>query len=592
MPTIADIRQKYPQYQDMSDDALAGALHKKFYSDMPEADFRAKVGMEAPAQDGGGFAGTADAFGRGVAKAAGLGFMDEIGAGARWLGGKVLPWQPEVTYDQALEEVRGSDEAAAEAHPVADIAGIVTGAVGTGVGLARSGLTATGRLASRGLPGMMAGSAVDGAILGGIQGFGQGEDGFENRAAGAGEGALVGGTIGAMLPAAVSGISSAARRAITPFTTSSERQALASALGREGVEVSAGQATGSRGLRYAESEIGGQAAEDLMERQGEQFTAAALRRAGINANRATPDVIDGAFGRIGKEFDDLGGRNIVVPDRKLQDDIVDTWREYMSLTPEAARAPIIGKMVGDLNNVFKNGGRLNGAAYQAMRSRLDRAARGTADPQLGEALRGLRSSLDDAMERSISANNPRDLGAWRQVRNQYRNMLVLERAATGAGENAAQGLISPSALRNATVTKQGRRNYARGTGDFSELARAGEGIMKAMPNSGTAGRLNAQNLGTTFMGALGGIAGTSAGGVAGGVAGAVAGAAIPKVVGKMMMSKGGQAYLRNQLQSGSLSPETKTAIISAINQIDAEALPGILRGDREALEITVTPALR
>ena len=45
MPTIAEIRQQYPQYQDMSDADLAGALHKKFYSDMPVAEFNAKIGL-------------------------------------------------------------------------------------------------------------------------------------------------------------------------------------------------------------------------------------------------------------------------------------------------------------------------------------------------------------------------------------------------------------------------------------------------------------------------------------------------------------------------------------------------------------------
>ncbi len=48
MPTIQEIRKQYPQYSDMSDEALATALHRKFYSDMPEADFRSKIGMPAP----------------------------------------------------------------------------------------------------------------------------------------------------------------------------------------------------------------------------------------------------------------------------------------------------------------------------------------------------------------------------------------------------------------------------------------------------------------------------------------------------------------------------------------------------------------
>lgn len=45
MPTIAEVRQKYPQYQDLSDDALADALHKKFYSDMPVDDFKSRIGL-------------------------------------------------------------------------------------------------------------------------------------------------------------------------------------------------------------------------------------------------------------------------------------------------------------------------------------------------------------------------------------------------------------------------------------------------------------------------------------------------------------------------------------------------------------------
>lgn len=47
MPTIAEIRSKYPQYSDMSDAALADALYSKFYSDMPRDAFNAKVGFSA-----------------------------------------------------------------------------------------------------------------------------------------------------------------------------------------------------------------------------------------------------------------------------------------------------------------------------------------------------------------------------------------------------------------------------------------------------------------------------------------------------------------------------------------------------------------
>ena len=39
MTTIAEIRSQFPQYSDLSDTQLSDAIHAKFYSDMPKADF-------------------------------------------------------------------------------------------------------------------------------------------------------------------------------------------------------------------------------------------------------------------------------------------------------------------------------------------------------------------------------------------------------------------------------------------------------------------------------------------------------------------------------------------------------------------------
>lgn len=46
MATLEEIRQQYPQYSDMSDADLAGALHQKFYADMPRDQFDAKMGVK------------------------------------------------------------------------------------------------------------------------------------------------------------------------------------------------------------------------------------------------------------------------------------------------------------------------------------------------------------------------------------------------------------------------------------------------------------------------------------------------------------------------------------------------------------------
>lgn len=46
--TIQQFREQYPQYASKSDQELADALHSKFYSDIPRADFDAKIGLLPP----------------------------------------------------------------------------------------------------------------------------------------------------------------------------------------------------------------------------------------------------------------------------------------------------------------------------------------------------------------------------------------------------------------------------------------------------------------------------------------------------------------------------------------------------------------
>lgn len=350
---------------------------------------------------------------------------------------------------------------------------------------------------------------------------------------------VAGALIGATAPALV-------RRAVTPFPASRARQAAARTMQREGVDLTGGQATGNTALRYTESELGGARGAQFMERQGEQFTAAALRRAGIGASRATPEVIDGAFRRIGNQFERLSRGNQLIPDRAFVNDLKGALKWYADRVSQPNRAPIIANYADEIANAVKRGG-VPGEAYQSLRSRIATDARGIGDPYVKLTLRDLAETLDDAMERSIAGANPSALGAWQEARRQYRNLLVIEKAATGAGENAALGLISPSQLRAATVN-QGRRAYARGQGDFADLARAGEATMKPLPNSGTPGRLRAQTMIYGIPAAIGSTVGANAtGDLPGGLLGLVAGAALPMLAGRAIMAPAGRSYLSNQL---------------------------------------------
>ncbi len=292
---------------------------------------------------------------------------------------------------------------------------------------------------------------------------------------------------------AAGSLSGLAQRAVTPFPISPERQAMVGTLQQEGVPLTAGQVTGSRPLRYAESVLsdtpgaGGRAGA-IDEAQRGAFTAAALKRIGIDANSAGPDVLAGAKQAIGNQFNILSGRNTATFDPQFGQDVGKVLNDYDGMTLPNQQAPIVQKTIDGFSQL---GGSMPGTQYQAVRSNLDKAARGVtqANPPLSQALFGLRNALDGAMTRSIT---PEDASAWQDARDQRRNWKVIQQAATGAGENAAQGNISPAALRSAAVG-QNRGAYATGEGDFADLARAGVGVMSPLPNSGTAPRMAIQH---------------------------------------------------------------------------------------------------
>lgn len=523
--------------------------------------------------------GAGGAAGLGAADMASFGFGDELGAGlgaaSEYLASKITGDKPR-SYDELLSSMRNQDAAAKESNPGSYLAGQAVGALGSGAGLARGGLSLTANAIGQGSSlGRVAGmSALDSGILGGAMGFGGGEGGLVERSKNAGQSALISSAIGLAAPVATTALSSTVRRAISPMRIAPERQAMVDVLKREGVELTAGQTTGNKTLSYLESELGGGRGADFLEKQGEQFTAAALRRAGIDAPRATPEVMDQGFIQLGQKFDDLAARNQIIPDKQLVDDIRSTVGGYRELVPASARAPIVEGLSRDIVEAAQKPTGITGDIYQALRSRLDTLARGSgSDSHLASAFRGLRDTIDDAMSRSISKNNPADAGAWKEVRNQYRNMLILEKAATGAGENAAAGLISPSQLRNAVVG-MGRRAYARGQGDLSQLARAGERLMKALPNSGTAPRTAARQLGTSIPTLLGAGVG-SAGGPMGAIAGGIAGGALPFAAGRSLLSGSGRAYLTNQAAANPLlNPANNGLLQSMMNQLGAGAASG------------------
>ena len=367
--------------------------------------------------------------------------------------------------------------------------------------------------------------------------------------------ARVGGAVAGLTAPTVAG------RLITPLPMSASRQAAVKTLEKSGVrDLTAGQKTGNRKLQYAESELGGQRIDDMLEGQQEQFTTAILNRAGISGSRATPDAMRRAYDDIGSEFDRLAGSNTAKADPQFTQDVVQVANDFAAIGPAKERIEAFRRFANDIGMVMSPAGEISGKAYKALRSRIERAARETSDPEFAIALRGLRNALDDNMERSMAAAGSPDVGAWRDVRQRYRDFLVVERAASAPG--AEQGLITPAQLRAAESGVRGKRDYVLGRGNFGDLARAGQTVMKPLPQSGTAPRQAVRGIGTT----LGAIAGGQAGGgdAYAMMAGGFAGAAVPDMLGKLLLSRLGRNYLSNQ----AITPPRVSPVGAAVTGVE------------------------
>lgn len=148
----------------------------------------------------GGIQNNARAISDAITQGATFGFADEIAAGLAspvrsLLTGEDLP----TAYGQQLDDIRGIEAATAAEAPIASTAGNIAGAVGTGIGLARGGVSLMNGARPTALSMGMRGAA-EGAIYGGLHGFGAGEtmdDRIEQAASGAAWGAGLGGALGA-----------------------------------------------------------------------------------------------------------------------------------------------------------------------------------------------------------------------------------------------------------------------------------------------------------------------------------------------------------------------------------------------------------
>jgi hypothetical protein len=351
-----------------------------------------------------------------------------------------------------------------------------------------------------------------------------------------------------------------------------ETRRLVDVAGQEGIPLTAGQATGSRPMRAAESVFstlpttaGRQ--EGVMRMQREAFNRAVLGRAGVRGeNLATPDVLQAARDRIGGELGAIANRNTMTVNADVMQRVQQVAQDATRYLPRDVAQPVRNRIADFIDKIDTQNFTVSGQAYARLDSAISRQIREASDGGVRGALQTLRDALREGMDASISGA---DAEAWQAARRQYANLAMITRAMNSPNAATAAGNVPPAALSQALASGP-QRNFAMGRGEMNDLTRVGRAfIQDAVPNSGTPERNYMINLLTG--GAVGGgalAAGGSPGAAALTTAATLAG---PRVAQEMYLAPAVQAYLRNQLADQLINP-VQAGTLQGISAAQAKAL--------------------
>lgn len=414
------------------------------------------------------------------------------------------------------------------------------------------------------------GAGLVGGIAGALQPTAENESRLVNTGLGAGLGVggqAAGNALGRVL------------RPVAP-RLGPEEQALAQAAQREGIPLTAGQATGSRPLKTVESVFENlplTSGPQLATREAQQraFTAAALKRSGIQSDSAGAATLFGQKQALGDTMSGIAEKSTLDFNKTgLADKLTQIVANAEARLPPASASKVAGTVDQILSQV-DDAGRMSGTNYQGWREPL-RSLR-MEGGATGNVYGDIRRALDDAFRSGLAGAEG---DAYRGASRQYANLKATMNAMGGPGNLPATGQVSPAALGASLARSVGKEGRALGQGDMNELARIGQVFVREqVPNSGTAQRQLAQMLLTTGGGAsAGGGTALATGGDfttgAGVGAGIGAGALVaPRAAQALMNSAAGQAYLKRGLVA--LTPTQRQALAAALRSAAISTEPAL-----------------
>lgn len=251
---------------------------------------------------------------------------------------------------------------------------------------------------------------------------------------------------------------------------------------RIGYKPTAGQITQNPAIQNFENYLAkspGSAGRMQAVNQANQtaLNRAAAKAMGENADNLGEGVIGAARARMGQEFERL--QQITGPDMARP--------EFMQAlvtvdSANVARGPFASKKISDIVDKgldLAAQGKITGKAYKEIHTELasaSTAAFRSGDATLGQAIKSIRESMDDAAKASLGYG---DRQAWDTVRKQWEAYKVLVK-----GNVAEAGDVSAARVAS-KVRADPRFRTGQMSGELADIARVGEAFKGVQnPNSG------------------------------------------------------------------------------------------------------------
>lgn len=255
--------------------------------------------------------------------------------------------------------------------------------------------------------------------------------------------ALTGAAIGGALPAVTKTVGAAGNalgRAVSGGQMAPEVQALATRAKDLGIDIPADRLVNSKPLNALASSLDyvpGSGRTATMSKMEDQLNTAVSRTFGQDSSNVT-QALRKAGDELGGKFDKVLSQNTVKVDSQFLNDLTDA-SQMASKELGSDGAKIIGNQVDEILAKASQTGEIDGQAAYNIKKTLDRIGKRNS-PEAFYAL-DLKQKLMEALNRSLG---PAEADAFKTVRQQYGNMLSLEKIA----QNGAEGGISIGRLAN------------------------------------------------------------------------------------------------------------------------------------------------